>query len=438
MAPPRSLFSHEVTKSSNRCWYGCGGSAENRVRARSARVDHLKARCAVLESFPMPQDTIIKIVRKIRDVPRTGWNDLVEDGSPFLKWDWLDALEQTGCVNEAAGWLPHHLIAEQSGWIVAACPMYLKLHSMGEFVFDYEWAEAAHRLGIRYYPKLLVGVPFTPVKGRRFLTAPGAERPALIRLMGQALARLAADNQISSVHVNFCLADEEEALEHVGFVARLGIQFHWQNRGFASFDDYLGSFRSERRNKIKRERRAVAEQGIAIRAVEGDELTQAHLRTMFRLYKGHIDRLYYGRQYLTREFFDTMLQRFRNHLCLIFAEHNGRIIAGTFNVRGANALYGRYWGAFEDRPFLHFNVCYYSAIEHCIQQGWERFEAGAGGSFKQLRGLDPQPMTSVHYIVNPRFRQAVARYLHQEKELMQQKRAALLDASQLKREYQEP
>lgn len=392
----------------------------------------------MLEFSPMSEETTVRIVRQMRDVPRAGWDNLVDDASPFLKWDWLDVLEQTGCVAEGSGWLPHHLIAERSGRIVAACPMYLKLHSMGEFVFDYEWAEAAHRLGIRYYPKLLVGVPFTPVKGLRFLTTSGAERPALVRLMGQALARLAADNQISSVHVNFCLADEQEILEQAGFLARHGIQFHWQNRGFASFDDYLGSFRSDRRNKIKRERRTVAEEGIGIRAVEGDDLTQAHLRTMFRLYKRHIDRLYYGRQYLTREFFESMLQRFRNYLCLIFAEHDGQIIAGTFNVRGANALYGRYWGAFEDRPFLHFNVCYYSAIEHCIHHGWERFEAGAGGSFKQLRGLDPQPTTSMHYIVHPKFRQAVARYLREERELVRQKRAALLDASQLKREYQEP
>ena len=386
----------------------------------------------------MPQQISIKIARKMRDVPRAGWDDLVDETSPFLKWDWLDAFEQTGCVNEAAGWLPHHLIAEQSGQIVAACPMYLKLHSRGEFVFDYEWAEAAHRLGIQYYPKLLVGVPFTPVKGQRFLTDPGAERPNLIRLLGQALAKLAADNQISSVHVNFCLADEQEILEQAGFLARLGIQFHWHNRGFASFDDYMGSFRSDRRNKIKRERRAIAEQGITIRAVEGDELTQTHLRTMFRLYKQHIDRLYYGRQYLTREFFDAILQRCRNYLCLIFAEKDGRIIAGTLNVRGSNALYGRYWGAFEERPFLHFNVCYYSAIEHCIRHGWQRFEAGAGGSFKQLRGLDPQPTTSMHYIVDPKFRQAVARYLREERKLVQQKRTALLDSSQLKREYQEP
>ena len=386
----------------------------------------------------MPEDVSIRIVRKISEVPRTDWDRLVGDSSPFLKWDWLDSLEQAGCVNERTGWLPHHLIVEGGQEIVAACPMYLKLDSMGEFVFDYEWADAAQRLGIRYYPKMLVGVPYTPVTGSRFLTARDQDRRALIRLMGRALATIAVENKISSVHVNFCLDDETSGLEDVGFLRRMGLQFHWQNQGFASFDDYLGSFRSDRRNKIKRERREISQQGIAIRAVEGDELTSSDLRTMFRLYKGHVDRLYYGRQYLTREFFDAMLKRFAKHVCLIFAEREGRIIAGTFNVSGTNVLYGRYWGAVEDRPFLHFNVCYYSAIEHCIRKGWERFEAGAGGSFKQLRGLDPEPTTSVHYFVDPKFRQAVDRYLQHERELIRQKRAVLLDGSQLKREYQEP
>jgi predicted N-acyltransferase len=386
----------------------------------------------------MPDPITLKIVRKIAEVPQRDWDALVGNGSPFLKWDWLDSLEQAGCVGESTGWVPHHLIAERDRELIGACPLYLKLHSMGEFVFDYEWADAAHRLGIQYYPKLLVGVPFTPVTGSRFLTLAGTERKNLIRLMGQALAKIAADNKISSVHVNFCLADEQEALEEVGFLSRVGLQFHWQNRGFSSFDDYLASFRSDRRNKIKRERREITQQGILIRAVEGDDLTPSHMRTMFRLYKGHVDNLYYGRQYLTREFFDAVLNRFAQHLCLIFAERDGRTIAGTFNVRGDHVLYGRYWGAFEERPFLHFNVCYYSAIEHCIRSGWERFEAGAGGSFKQLRGLDPEPTASMHFMVDQKFAQAIARFLKRERQLIREKRALLLDASQIKRPLDQP
>ncbi|HEY3303996.1 MAG TPA: GNAT family N-acetyltransferase [Candidatus Binatia bacterium] len=381
----------------------------------------------------MANNLTIKIIRKISEVRREDWDRLLNHDSPFMKWDWLDALEQTGCIEEETGWLPHHLIVEQGGEVVGACPMYLKLHSMGEFVFDYEWAELAHRLGISYYPKLLVGVPFTPVAGARFLTAAGADRLSLIRLMGQSLARIAQDNKISSVHVNFCLEHERRALAAVGFVQRVGLQFHWENRGYGSFEDYLGSFRSDRRNKIKRERRAIAERGIAIRAVEGEELSQNHLRTMFALYKTHVDALYYGRQYLTPEFFDEIGRRFASHLCLIFAERDSRVIAGTFNVRGDSALYGRYWGAFEEEPFLHFNVCYYAAIDHCIKNGLNRFEAGAGGSFKQLRGLEPQPTTSMHYLVDPKFRGAVERHLAQEREMISLKRSALLEKSQLKK-----
>ncbi len=361
----------------------------------------------MLRSVVMNDGVSLTVVRKIAEVAREDWDGLAGGLSPFLKWDWLDSLEQAGCVNEKTGWLPHHIVVEKAGQLIGACPMYLKLHSMGEFVFDYEWAEAAHHAGIQYYPKMLVGVPFTPVTGHRFLTAAGEDRDQLIRFMGQALAKIAADNKISSVHVNFCLADEREALEQVGFFPRAGIQFQWQNRNFNSFDDYLGSFRSDRRNKVKRERREVAERGITIRAYEGNELTQNHVRTMFRLYKEHVDRLYYGRQYLTQEFFDELHRRFAAHLCLMLAERNGKIIAGTFNVRDNTAMYGRYWGCFEEHPFLHFNVCYYSAIEHSIRMGLERFEAGAGGSFKQLRGLDPEHTTSVHYIVDGKFRRAV-------------------------------
>jgi predicted N-acyltransferase len=386
----------------------------------------------------MSDQIVLRIVRKISEVERARWDGLAGTASPFLKWDWLDSLEQSGCVNEETGWVPHHVVVENGDALVAACPMYLKLHSMGEFIFDYEWAEAAHRAGIQYYPKMLVGVPFTPATGHRFLTAQGEDRPQLIRFMGQALAKIAADNKISSVHVNFCLADERESLEQVGFFPRVGIQYHWQNRNFASFDDYLNSFRSDRRNKVKRERREVAQRGIAIRAYEGTDLMQNHVRTMFRLYKGHVDRLYYGRQYLTQDFFDELHRRFASHLCLILAERDGKFIAGTFNVRDDTALYGRYWGAFEEHPFLHFNVCYYSAIEHSINLGLQRFEAGAGGSFKQLRGLDPEHTTSVHYIVDGKFRRAVERFLNQEREMIRQKRDMLLDRSQLKREQQEP
>lgn len=382
----------------------------------------------------MANTLTIKIIRQIREVAQADWDRLLDQSLPFMKWDWLDTLEQTGCVNEEAGWLPHHVIVERGGEIVGGCPMYLKLHSMGEFVFDYEWAQLAQHLGIRYYPKMLVGIPFTPVMGPRFLTARHEDRQGLIQLMGQVLMQLARDNKLSSVHVNFCLGDEGEVLKQIGFIPRIGLQFHWQNRGYSSFDDYLSAFRSARRNKIKRERRELIQQGITIRAVEGNEVTPTLLHTMFQLYKGHIDRLYYGCQYLTRNFFDELSRRFTSHICLIVAERDCRTIAGTLNVQDHAVLYGRYWGAFEEERYLHFNVCYYSAIEHCIRKRLQRFEAGAGGSFKQLRGLDPQPTSSMHYIVEEKFRRALEKHLRQERNFVNAKRVALLERSQLKKD----
>lgn len=387
----------------------------------------------MLEFLAMAHPLTVKVVRKISEVPQEDWDRLAGRTSPFVRWDWLDALEQTGCVRERTGWSPHHVVIESAGKLVGACPMYLKPHSMGEFVFDYEWAEVARELGINYYPKLLVGVPFTPVSGPRFLTDAQPERAELIRLLGQVVVRIAEENGLSSVHVNFCLEEEAVVLEQLGFVRRIGLQYHWQNRGHRSFEDYLSAFRSDRRTKVKRERRELLTQGITIRAIEGAELKPQHLATMFRLYKDHVDKLYYGRQYLTREFFSEMARRFTDHVCLIVAEKDSRIIAGTFNVQDHEAFYGRYWGAFEEQRYLHFNVCYYAAIEHCIRKGLRRFEAGAGGGFKQLRGLDPEPTVSMHYIVEKRLGRLIERHLKQERGFVSEKRAALIAQSQLKK-----
>ena len=381
----------------------------------------------------MQRRLTVRTVSRIGEIRRESWDRLVNDGTPFVKWDWLDSLEQTGCVSEKSGWLPHHIIVEEAGQLTAACPMYLKWHSMGEFVFDHEWAGTASQAGIAYYPKMLVGVPFTPVTGPRFLTDPNEDRNSLTLLMGQALIRICRENKLSSAHVNFCLGDEAAVLTQLGFLPRSGLQFHWQNHGYQTFDDYLASFRSDRRNKIKRERRELARQGITIRAVQEDDLTPELMRTMFQLYKGHIDKMYYGHQYLNREFFEQVLHRLKPYLCLILAEKNSRIIAGTFNVQDKQALYGRYWGACEEIPYLHFNVCYYAAIEHCIRKKLRRFEAGAGGSFKYLRGLEPDKTRSMHYIRDERLRQALQQHLKEERAYTDAKQEALLEKSPLKK-----
>jgi len=379
-------------------------------------------------------DWQVRIVNDIRELDRAQWDALVGEESPFLEWDWLASLEEADCVRPDRGWAPHHLAVESGGRLIAACPLYLKGHSEGEFVFDHEWAYAADNAGIAYYPKLLVAVPFTPANGIRFLTAPGQPRAELIRVLGEVLKHIAEQNELSSVHVNFCRPDEVAVLRELGFLERVGMQYHWENRGYGSFEDYLGAFRSKRRTKIRHERKEMAAQGVTIRALTGDAIPDALVPTFYRLYKDHIDKLYWGRLYLTPRFFELAAQRFRRNLCLVAAERDGEVIAGTFNVQKHGVFYGRYWGAFEEVPFLHFNVCYYAAIEHCIEQGLQRMEPGAGGDFKQLRGFDPRPTRSMHYFTNPAMGDAVARHLERERARMGLVIDHLNEQSQLKPE----
>ena len=360
----------------------------------------------------------LRTVTSIAELDQGQWDGLVDGESPFLEWGWLASLEEAGCATPETGWAPHHLVVEADGKLAAACPMYLKGHSEGEFVFDYQWAHAAQSAGVPYYPKLLVAVPFTPATGIRFLTAPGLDRPGLIRTMGEALVDLCRDNQLSSVHVNFCRPDEVEALRPLGFLERVGMQYHWENKSYGSFEDYLAGFRSKRRTKIRRERKEMAAQGIRIRALGGAEIVDDLVPVMYRLYQQHVDKLYWGRRYLTLRFFELLAERFRNNLCFVVADHQGEITAGTFNVQKNGVFYGRYWGAFQEVPFLHFNVCYYAAIEHCIAHGLQRFEPGAGGDFKQLRGFDPRPTRSMHFLAHPGLRQAVSDYLESERRQM--------------------
>ncbi len=363
-------------------------------------------------------DWQIRIVNDIRTLDKAQWDALAAGESPFLEWDWLACLEEAGCVTPEKGWAPHHLAVEREGKLIAACPLYLKGHSEGEFVFDHEWAYAAQNAGIDYYPKLLVAVPFTPANGIRFLTAPGEQRGELIRTMGEVLKQICHQNGLSSVHVNFCREDEVRVLESLGYLERLGMQYHWENHGYGAFEDYLGAFRSKRRTKIRRERREMADQGIVIRALSDCEIPDAMVPVMFKLYQEHVDKLYWGRRYLNLRFFELLAERYRRHLCFVVAESQGEVIAGTFNVQKGGVFYGRYWGAFREVPYLHFNVCYYAAIEYCIDNGLARMEPGAGGDFKQLRGFDPRPTRSMHYFAHTGLRDAVAGHLDREREQM--------------------
>jgi hypothetical protein len=358
----------------------------------------------------------IALAGRMAEVDREEWDSLVgAEGSPFLEWDWLQSLEEADCASAAAGWAPYHLTVRDGGRLVAAAPLYLKGHSQGEFVFDHGWAEAAHQAGIDYYPKLLVAVPFTPAGGRRLLTHPGAPRAALLPVLAGALRDLCARNRISSVHVNFCAPDEVEALAAAGFLHRQGVQFHWRNGGYATFEDYLSSLRSKRRNQVRRERREIEARGILIETHHGDAIPDDLFEPMFRIYLSTIEKMYWGRQYLNLAFFDLLRRRWKRNLCFIVARRDGELLAGTFNVQKERNFYGRYWGTFEEVRNLHFEVCYYAGIEHCIRHGLASFEPGAGGEFKYWRGFEAVLTHSMHYLPHRAFGRAVERFLERER-----------------------
>jgi uncharacterized protein len=374
----------------------------------------------------------LELVDGVRSLPRESWNALVGDDSPFLEWDWLAGLEETGVVDTEGGWLARPLVAREGDRLLAAVPVYVKGNSEGEFVFDHGWADAAHRAGIRYYPKLLVGVPFTPVAGTRFLVADGLDRATWITRCAAHLREVALASQLSSVHVNFCREDELAALRAAGWLSRLGLQYHWVSRGWSCFDEYLGSLRHKRRKEVRRELRAVADAGVAIEVRTGSDIPDAWFDAMWRFYRSTIDGNPWGRLYLNPDFFALVRERFRDRLCFVVALRGGVPIAGAFNVQKGEALYGRYWGASEYVKHLHFAVCYYAGIEHCIRSGLVRFEPGAGGNYKQVRGFDAHPTRSAHFLADPRLASAVERYLEHERAETNEAIAWLRDRSALK------
>lgn len=359
--------------------------------------------------------TEISLAEGVAALPRAEWNALVGDESPFLEWEWLASLEESGAVGAESGWLARPLVAREGGRLVAACPLYVKGHSEGEFVFDQGWADAARRAGIRYYPKLLVGVPFTPVTGARFLVAPDAARASWLPRLAAALREVVEAHELSGAHVNFCREDELAALTEAGWLPRLGLQYHWLRRDWASFDDYLATLRHKRRKEVRRELRAVAEAGVAIETRTGAAIPDDWFAPMWRFYRATIDANPWGRLYLNPRTFELLRERFRERLCFVMALRDGAPVAGAFNVQKGDALYGRYWGADAFVKHLHFAVCYYAGIEHCLEHGLARFEPGAGGSYKQVRGFDAQPTRSAHWLADPRLHDAVSHYLEGER-----------------------
>ncbi len=335
--------------------------------------------------------------------------------NPFVSHEFLSSLEQSDSVGDRTGWQPRHLLAEDaSGALVGAAPCYVKSHSRGEYVFDQGWADAFERAGGDYYPKLQVAVPFTPVTGPRLLARPGELADAVRGGLAQALAEITTNNDLSSAHVTFLTEAEWSALGNRGFLQRTDQQFHWENPGYADFDDFLGRLASRKRKAIRRERKDALANGVTTHWLTGRDLTQDVWDAFFEFYMDTGARKW-GRPYLTREFFSIVGETMADRILLVMAKRAGRWIAGAINFIGADTLYGRNWGAIEHHPFLHFELCYYQAMDFAIQNKLKRVEAGAQGEHKLARGYLPSITYSAHFIANPSLRRAIDEYLTRER-----------------------
>jgi predicted N-acyltransferase len=355
----------------------------------------------------------------MRAIGERAWRSLVRDDTPpFLSWAFLDALETTGCAVAARGWRPCHVTLCRSGDVIAAAPAYVKDNSEGEFVFDHGFAQFCEgRLRIPYYPKLVFAAPFTPATGPRLMVRPGENEGELLSLFAAALPELVEKLRVSSAHVLFPSENQATALASAGLAHRLGIQYHFRNEGYGTFDDFLGCFNSKRRNQIRREARAPSEQGIAIETLLGHDLGPELVDVVFELYLSTVEKHFYGRQYLNRAFFEEICARIPESVLVVLARKAGtkRPIAAAFNLLGKTALYGRYWGTREEHPFLHFNVCYYRGIIECLERGLALFEPGAGGEHKLPRGFEPTATHSLHHLADFRLDHAVRDFLDRER-----------------------
>ena len=350
----------------------------------------------------------VEVASRVGALPADQW-DALTGGNPFVSHAFLSALEDSGSVGSRSGWDPTPLVVKRAdGTLAGAIPAYLKSHSQGEYVFDHAWADAWHRAGGQYYPKLQIASPFTPATGPRLLGDP-ALAPVLIA-GAEAMCR---QNGLSSAHATFLSPEQVAPFEKAGWLLREDIQFHWENRGYASFDAFLASLASAKRKNLRKER-AAAQAGLEIRALSGGDLKQEHWDAFWRFYQDTGSRKW-GRPYLTRDAFTLLGERMASAILLFLAFADGTPVAGALNFIGPDALYGRYWGAIVDKPFLHFELCYYQAIDAAIARGLSRVEAGAQGSHKLARGYEPVRTHSAHFIVHDGFREAVADYLVRER-----------------------
>lgn len=356
-----------------------------------------------------------RIHQSVGEIAAADWDRMAGTDNPFVSHTFLTLLEESGSVGGRSGWSALPIVIEDADGEgrmrpAAALPAYLKQHSQGEYVFDHAWADAWHRAGGSYYPKLQISVPFTPATGPRLLLG---ERPDLAPALLRAAEILCEDNGLSSAHATFVTPAQMPLFEAAGWMARSDLQFHWCNQGYASFDDFLGALSSDKRKNLRKER-AKAQDGVTIRTLTGDAIRPAHWDAFWQFYQDTGARKW-GTPYLTRAAFTLLGERMADKVLLVMAFVDETPVAGALNLIGADTLYGRYWGALVDKPFLHFELCYYQAIDAAIALGLRRVEAGAQGQHKLARGYEPVQTLSAHYIVDPRFREAVADYLKRER-----------------------
>lgn len=369
----------------------------------------------------MTQETItISLHERLSDIGQAAWDACAcpeaatgRPDDPFTTYRFLKALEDSASVGTGSGWQPHYMTAEQGGQVIACAPLYLKSHSQGEYIFDHNWAHAYERAGGRYYPKFQIAVPFTPATGRRLLTRPGFEEIGRAALIEAALD-VANRNRLSSLHLTFCTESEASAGAALGLLPRRTQQYHWFNRDYPDFDSFLADLSSRKRKAIRKERARAAEFGGQIVTLTGDQIQPEHWDAVWQFYQDTGARKW-GTPYLTRAFFDRAHETLRDDILLVLALRDGQPVAGAMNLIGASALYGRYWGCIEDHPCLHFELCYYRAIDFAIEQGLQRVEAGAQGEHKLARGYLPVPTHSLHWLRDPGFAEAVAQYLKAER-----------------------
>ena len=366
----------------------------------------------------------VSLIKNIKEIDPNIWDSCacpeVKNGSrpidPFTTFRFLSALEESKSVGEGTGWIPHYLLAKNSGVVVAVMPLYLKSHSQGEYIFDHNWAQAYTQAGGRYYPKFQIAVPFTPVSGRRILAKPGMEMVAGSALI-EAAKKIAKDNNVSSIHLTFCTEKEAGCSQKWDLLDRKNLQYHWTNRGYENFDHFLGHLSSRKRKALKKERRTALEFGGKIYQLTGNDITPDLWDSFWNFYQDTGERKW-GTPYLTRSFFDIMQENMREDILLVVAKREQKPIAAALNFIGRDSLYGRYWGCNEDHSCLHYELCYYQAIDYALWNKLRTVEAGAQGEHKVARGYLPTMTNSMHWFLNEDFSKAVEKYLIEEKLIM--------------------